>query len=129
MTRQFRYAAQEFFANISIDNYNLESLQSIAAGQPNDPQFASSIASVRNLLKTAQRMVEEPSVADLPFMSFGNIERILSFRGSSPLDESEKSGLISDVNPGPAERIVQTSFTGGRTGMDAMVRATAAQRK
>ena len=111
-----------------MDNYNLDSLQSMAAGQPNDPQFSASIASVRNLLRTAQQMIEEPSVTELPFMAFGSVGRILSFHGSPSFGESEEPGLVSDVNQDP-EEIVPTTLVGGRTGTDAMIRATASRRR
>lgn len=123
---KLRYAAQAFFANISIENYDLGTLQALTAVLPNDTEFSASVANIQNVWMAVKQTVESPDVEAFPYLATGAMERILSLHhndthhAGGPGGENAR-GMDSDV-------ALQASFVGGRAGMQTAVRINSARR-
>ena len=85
-----------FFANISMENINLDTLQAMAADLPNDTQFAESVADVEDLLMTVMQTLESPKAESLPYMSTGSIGRILILHGAMFPENAASDSILSN---------------------------------
>ena len=98
-----------------MEDYKLDTLQSIAAAHPNDTHFSSSLVSVQDQLRMASDTARFPEVQNLHYLTTGTLEQILSLRSREGEAGSEEENVHS--------------LAGGRDAMQTMIQTATALSK